>query len=98
MVKLITDAWAFVFDHRVSPLRHIPNVGTRHLILQMLGSMWAVAFAVAIGSYTLLPLSLLGHAALIAAAFITIATYTTAATKPQVLSRVLGRRHDGEHE
>jgi hypothetical protein len=98
MVRFIADAWAFVFDHRVSPLRHLPNVGTRHLILQILGGMWAVAFAVAIGSYAMLPVSLLGHAALIAAATVTIATFTTAATKPQLLSRVLGRRHDGEHE
>ncbi len=98
MGKLVADAWAYVFDHRVSPLRHLPNVGTRHLILQILGGMWAIAFAVAIGSYTLLPVSLLGHAALIAAAVVTAATYTTAATKPQLLSRVLGRRHDGEHE
>jgi hypothetical protein len=98
MVKFIKDAWAFVFDHCVSPLRHIPNVGTRHLILQILGGMWAVAFAVAVGSYALLPVSLLGHAALIAAVVITVTTYATAATKPQLLSRVLGRRHDGEHE
>jgi hypothetical protein len=55
MQKLIANAWNFVFDHEVSPLRHIPNVATRHMILQILGWMWAVAFAVAIGSYAMLP-------------------------------------------
>lgn len=80
MQKLIAHAWNFIFDHEVSPLRHIPNVATRHMILQVLGWMWAVAFAVAIGSYAMLPASLIGHAVLIAAAAITAATYTTAVT------------------
>jgi hypothetical protein len=67
------------------------------MILQILGWMWACAFAVATGSYVLLPPSLIGHAALIAAAAITTATYTAAAYKPDVFSTGFGRRHDGEH-
>jgi len=68
------------------------------MILQVLGWMWAVAFAVAIGSYAMLPASLIGHAVLIAAAAITVATYTTAATKPELFKSGFGRRRDGEHE
>ena len=98
MQKLIAVAWNFIFDHEVSPLRHIPNLATRQMILQMLGWMWAVAFAVAIGSYALLPASLIGHAVLISAAAITTATYTAAATKPELFKSGLGRRRDGEHE
>jgi hypothetical protein len=98
MQKLIADAWNFIFNHEVSPLRHIPDVGTRHMILQILGWMWAVAFSVAIGSYALLPASLIGHAVLIAAAAITAATYTTASIKPDLFKAGSGRRHDGEHE
>jgi hypothetical protein len=60
--------------------------------------MWAVAFSVAIGSYAMLPASLIGHAALIAAAAVTVATYTVAAKKPGVFSTGSGRRRDGEHE
>lgn len=98
MQKLIAHAWNFIFDHEASPLRHIPDVATRHMILQMLGWMWAVAFAVAIGSYSMLPASLIGHAVLIAAAAITTATYTVAATKPALFRSGSGRRRDGEHE
>ncbi len=98
MQKFIAGAWNFIFDHEVSPLRHIPDVGTRHMILQILGWMWAVAFSVAIGSYAMLPASLIGHAALIAAAAITTATYTAATIKPGLFTTGLGRRHDGEHE
>lgn len=99
MWKLITNAWNFIFDHEISPLRHIPDIGTRHMILQLLGWMWALAFAVAIGSFAMLPTSLLAHTVLIAAAAITAATYTAAATKPDIFIRSgAGRRHDGEHE
>ncbi len=98
MLKMIAFAWNFVFNHEISPLRHIPDVGTRHMILQILGWMWAVAFSVAIGSYALLPASLIGHAVLIAAAAITTATYTSAAIKPGLFKAGSGRRRDGEHE
>ncbi len=98
MQNLIVHAWNFIFNHEVSPLRHIPDVATRHMILQILGWMWAVAFSVAIGSYALLPASLLGHSVLIAAAAITTATYAAASTKPELFRTGSGRRHDGEHE
>lgn len=94
----VAFAWNFIFEHEVSPLRNIPDVAMRHYALQVLGAMWAVAASVAIGSYTFLGASLLGHSVLIAAAAITVATLTTAAKKPGVFMRISGRRYDGEHE
>jgi len=90
--------WEFVFNHEVSPLRHIPNVAIRHYVLQALGLMWAVAFAVATGSYTFLAFSVLGHTILIAAAAITVASWTAATLKPQLFTRGFGRGPGGEHE
>ena len=98
MRKFIVQAWNFIFNHDVSPLRHIPDVAIRHYVFQALGLMWAVSFALAIGSYMFLAASLVGHAVLIAAAAITVATYTVAATKPMLIVSGLGRRRDGEHE
>ena len=98
MQKMIAGAWNFIFNHEVNPLRHIPDVGTRHMILQVLGWMWAVAFSVAIGSYAMLPASLIGHAVLIAAAAITTATYTAASVNPGLFKSGSGRRRDGEHD
>ncbi|WP_424933202.1 hypothetical protein [Amaricoccus macauensis] len=98
MKQLIVYAWNYIFNAEVSPLRHIPDVGIRHYVLQILGFMWAVSFSIAIGSYTVLAASIVGHAVLIAAAAITVATYTTAAHKPDVFVNVLGRRVDGEHQ
>ena len=87
-----------MFDHEVSPLRNIPDVAVRHHVLQALGLMWAAAFSIALGSYTVLAISVLGHTVLIAAAAITVATLTTAAKKPQIFVRGSGRRDDGEHD
>ena len=83
MRNSIVFAWNYVFDHEVSPLRHIPDFTVRHMVLQLLGWMWAIAFSVAIGSYTFLAFSLIGHAVLLGAVAITVATYTTAAKRPQ---------------
>ncbi len=94
----VVYAWNFLFNHEVSPLRHIPDVAIRHYVLQILGLMWAVGFAVAIGSYTVFATSVLGHTILIAAAAITVVTLTTAAKNPKVFTHGLGRSRDGEHE
>ena len=96
--KYIAHAWGFLFDHNISPLRNIPDVAIRHYALQALGLMWAISFSIAIGSYTVLAISVLGHTVLIAAAAITVATLTAAARKPQLFMRGAGRRSDGEHE
>ena len=85
--RLVVYCWEFVFNHKVSRLRHIPDVAIRHYVLQALGLMWAVAFAVAAGSYTFLAVSVIGHVVLIAAAAITVATWTAATTKPELFIR-----------
>lgn len=83
MKNLVVHAWNYIFDHEVSPLRHIPDFTVRHMVLQMLGWMWAIAFSAAIGSYTFMAFSLIGHAILLGAVAITVATYATAAKRPQ---------------
>ena len=85
--KFIVFCWDFVFNHEVSPLRHISDVAMRHYVLQALGLMWAAAFAVAAGSYTFMAVSVIGHTVLIAAAAITVATWTAATAKPDIFVR-----------
>lgn len=97
MRKLIVGGWNFIFNHKVSPLRHIEDVAIRHYILQALGFMWAVSFSIAIGSYTTAFANIIGHAVLIGAAAVTVATYTAAKMRPSVFTGS-GRRRDGEHE
>ena len=84
MKKFVVWMWEFIFDHDKSPLRHIPDIQVRHMVFQILGWIWASSFAIAIGSYTFLAFSLIGHAVLISAATITVATYTAATKRPKV--------------
>lgn len=98
MRQLVVFGWNFIFNADVSPLRHIPDTKRRHLVLQALGLMWAVSFGIALGSYTVIAMSILGHAVLIGAAAVTVATYTAAATKPHLFMQGAGRRYDGEHD
>ena len=85
--RFVVFCWDFVFDHEVSPLRHITDIAIRHYILQALGLMWAVAFSVAIGSYSFMAVSVIGHTVLIAAAAITVATWAAATKKPELFVR-----------
>jgi len=57
------------------------------MVFQMLGWMWALSFSLAIGSYTFLAVSVVGHVVLIGAAAITLATYTTAKVRPQMFAK-----------
>lgn len=93
----VLHSWNFIFNHEVSPLRNIPDVAVRHYVLQALGLMWALSFSLAIGSYTFLAASIVGHTLLIGAVAITVAVLSTAAAKPDLFLRS-SRRHDGEHE
>jgi hypothetical protein len=92
--------WNFIFNHEVSPLRHIPDVSTRHYVLQALGFMWVAAFSIAIGNATFFYVNFLAHAVLIGAAAVTVATLTTATVKPELFVKKAGwgRSATGEHE
>ena len=96
--KFVVYSWNFVFNHEVSPLRHIPDVAIRHYVLQALGLMWAVSFAVATGSYAFMAASLIGHTVLIAAAAITVATWTAATVKPKLFLLGSARQGQGSDE
>jgi hypothetical protein len=97
MKNIVLASWNFIFDYNKSPLRNIPEGNIRHMVYQLLGWMWAISFGLAIGSYTFLAISLIGHVVLIGAAAMTVAVYTTATVKPEAFRVVLGRRPDGEH-
>jgi len=84
MRKFIYDSWNYIFDHNMSPLKNIPDVHVRHMILQVLAYMWVIAFSIAIGSWSGFLWSMLGHIALLTAVTVTVATYKVADKKPQL--------------
>lgn len=93
----IVFAWNFIFNHEVSPLRHLPDIATRHYVLQTLGFLWAAAFSTLLGSYTFFAFSVVGHVALIGVLAITVATLATAQFRPSTFTG-FGRSLGGEHE
>ena len=40
MREFINDAWNSVMDANINPLKNIPNLQVRHLIMQILAWMW----------------------------------------------------------
>ena len=96
----IVYPWNFIFNHEVSPLRNIPDISTRHYVLQALAFMWVVAFSIVVGNATFFYVNFLAHVALIGAATVTVATWTAATVKPELFVRKAGwgRSIDGEHE
>ncbi len=97
MRTLIVDSWNHVMNHELNPLRHIPDLQTRHVVMQFLAWMWCIIFSMSLGSITVFGVSAVAHALLIAGIVITVGTFETAKRKPQYFGG-LGRGTGGEHE
>ena len=41
----IVDAWNGVMNYERNPLRHIPDLQVRHMVMQILAFMWSGVFA-----------------------------------------------------
>ena len=96
-MKFIHNSWNVIMDNRYTPLRNIPDVNTRHLIMQILAWMWCIIFSMWLGSAIAFGISAAIHALLIAGVFITAGVFETAKRKPQYFGG-LGRGNGGEHE
>jgi len=85
MQRYIYDNWNSVMDSDHNPLRHIPDLQVRHLIMQILAFMWAIVFSIMIvNSLTAFMYSAIGHIVFLSAVVITVATFKTAETNPGV--------------
>ena len=93
----IINNWNLIMNHNANPLRHIPDLQTRHVVMQLLAWMWCIIFATSIGSITVFGISALAHALLIAGIVVTVGTFETAKRRPQYFGG-LGRGNGGEHE
>ena len=93
----IVNGWNAVMDHNMNPLRNIPDLNTRHMVMQVLAWMWCIVFAFIVGSWTAFGVSVIGHVILLAAIAITVGTFETARRAPQYFGG-LGRGNGGEHE
>ena len=93
MLKL----YRIIMDSQKNPLSNIPDVNTRHMIMQVLAWMWCIIFSMYIGSMLVFGISAVIHALLLAGIFVTVGTFETARRRPQYFGG-LGRGHGGEHD
>ena len=98
MKSFILDNWNLVMDHNKNPLRNIPSLPVRHMIMQVLAWMWVIVFTIASGTWAYAGINAIVHTALIAGIVVTVAIFETAKRKPNVFGPYNGRGNGGEHE
>ena len=83
MRRFIFDCWNAIMDHRVNPLRHIPDLQVRHMVMQVLAFMWSAVFAILIAdSVFAFGVSAIAHVVFVAAVVVTIGTFKVAERSP----------------
>jgi len=82
MRELVYNSWNGVMNMDVNPLKHIPDLQVRHLVLQILAWMWCIVFSMYIGSWIVMGVSMVAHALLLTAIVITVGTFNVAKTNP----------------
>ena len=91
MREWIYDCWNHIMDAEINPLRHIPDLNVRHMIMQVLAFMWSGVFAIQIAnSITAFGISAIAHMLLIAAVVVTVGTFKLAEKRPQSFNFVKG--------
>lgn len=96
-MKFVHSSWHLLMDSRYNPLSKIPDMNTRHLVMQMLAWMWCIIFSMYLGSILVFGISALIHAVLIAGIVITVTVFETSNRRPQYFG-TLGRGNGGEHD
>ena len=87
MRQFIYNSWNSIMDADQSPLKNIPDVNTRHMILQVLAWMWCIAFGLWLGSLWMFGFSAIIHIILLAAVAITVGTFHQAENNPEVFNK-----------
>ena len=79
MRKFVVDSWEGIMNYRRNPLRHIPDLQVRHMIMQVLAFVWSGVFALYIyESIFAFGVSAVSHLCLILAIVITVSTFRQA--------------------
>ena len=81
MRKFIYECWTGIMDHRLNPLRHIPDLQVRHMVMQVLAFMWSAIFALQTTNIFMnFAISSIALVAFVTGVVITVATFKVAET------------------
>jgi len=92
----VVNSWNVVMDHNKNPLRHIPDLNTRHMVMQVLAWMWCIVFSSYFGSMWMFGITAIAHVIVLAAIAITVGTFAVAKKRPNFFLR-LEQRTNGYH-
>ena len=97
MRELVFNSWNLIMDDRRNPLSNIPDMQTRHVVMQLLAWMWCIIFSLSVGSITVFSVSAIAHSLLIGGLILTVATFETAKRRPATFNLRLEHRTVGYH-
>ena len=81
MRKFIYECWTGIMDHKLNPLRHIPDLQVRHMVMQVLAFMWSAIFALQTTNIFMnFGIRSIAHVAFVTGVVITVATFKVAET------------------
>jgi hypothetical protein len=89
----VVSSWNVVMDHNKNPLRHIPDLNTRHMVMQVLAWMWCIVFSSYFGSMWMFGITAIAHVIVLAAIAVTVGTFAVAKNNPSFFNL----RSDGYH-
>tara|TARA_Y100001937_G_scaffold16802_1_gene23156 strand:- start:707 stop:1063 length:357 start_codon:yes stop_codon:yes gene_type:complete len=87
LFKFTYDTWNLVMNHQRNPLRHIDDLQTRHVVMQLLAWMWCIIFSMSVGSITVFGITTVAHILLIAGIVTTVGVFETAQRNPKFFDR-----------
>ena len=97
MRTFIYNSWNGVMDDRRNPLRHIPDLQTRHVVMQLLAWMWCIVSSMYIGCIFVMGVTMIAHVIFLAAIVITVATFETAKNNSNSFKLRLEHKTNGYH-
>ena len=97
MREFIYDSWNGIMNADINPLKHIPDINTRHMVLQVLAWMWCIVFSMYVGSIFVMGVTMIAHVIFLAAIVITVATFEAAKNNSSMFKLRLEHKTNGYH-
>tara|TARA_B100000035_G_C21027654_1_gene566905 strand:+ start:393 stop:776 length:384 start_codon:yes stop_codon:yes gene_type:complete len=89
--EFIVSSWNSIMDHKINPLRHIPDLQVRHMMMQILAFMWSAIFSILIiDSVWGFGVSAIAHMIFIGGVVITVGTFKVAESNPTAFNFLSG--------
>ena len=76
MIKnFVINSWDGIMNQWYNPLKYIPDLQVRHMVLQILAWLWCIAFSLYFASWSVFGITVVSHFIIILAIVVTVATF-----------------------